>query len=180
MARKKASTGPREKLIASGTDKNKFTVCVDSSEQLFHRFIKSEACNGSNTTNILWGDYTLEGLEDKFIVERKGAITELYTNLCTSDWDRFERELIALMDYPDSFLLFEFSFSDVLKFPSTCKLPLAVKRKLTSKRTYFLRRLMEMQTTYRIPIIWAGNKDNAHSIMISLFKRIWEKYANKA
>lgn len=171
-------SNPREKLIASGNDSAKFTVAVDSREQSFHRFIKTDYCNGSNTCALKWGDYSLEGFQDKFVVERKSSVTELYSNICGKDWERFKKELEALRDYPDAFLLFEFSFSDVLRFPNTCKLPLKVKRQLARRRSYFLRRLMEIQVQYRIPIIWAGNSDNAKEILISLFKRIWEKYSN--
>jgi ERCC4-type nuclease len=168
-------TGPREKLVASGSDMNKFTVIADTAEQKVKSFIKTDYCNGTTSKSLIWGDYSLEGLEDKFIVERKGAVTEFYSNICGADWERFEKELIALQYYPDAYIICEFSMNDVIKFPYNTRMPLSAKKKI--RKGYFLRRLMEVMTTYKIPIIFASSEENARTIMISLFKRIWAKYS---
>src|SRR5690606_14394407 len=168
----------REKLIASGNDSSKFTVIADTRENLVKTFNKTDYCNGTTSKKLDYGDYSLEGLEDKFVVERKGNVSEVYSNICGDDWERFEKELIVLQDYPDAYIIFEFSMNDIIKFPWNCKLPMAVKRKIGNRGGFFLRRLLEVMTEYKIPIIFAGSQENAQTVMISLFKRIWAKYSN--
>lgn len=174
MARKKTTT--REKLVASGDDKDKFTVLIDSAEQTPRKFIKTDYCNGSTTANLIWGDYSIEGLEDRFTIERKASAAEWHTNICSKDFDRFKKELEALCNYDNPFIVLEFSWNDILKFPWNTKLPMSVKRKIGNRSGYLLRRTLEIMTEYPIPIIVAGSEENARTIMISLFKRIWAKY----
>lgn len=150
---------------------NKFKVLVDSREQKPWKFVESDFCLGACPGTLKTGDYTLEGLEDWFVLEKKKSPQELYQNICTADTERFERELLRLQEIPHSYIICEFTLSDIKKFPWSSSLSIGIKKKIGSKGEYFLRRFIEITTQYRVPIILAGT--DAQAVACSIFKRVW-------
>jgi hypothetical protein len=66
----------------------------------------------------LWiADYTVEGIEDLFLIERKATPSELYLNIMTKDYVRFKKELVELNKVKHAFIICEFSLDDLLGFP---------------------------------------------------------------
>ena len=153
----------------------KYIVLSDTREQTPWKFIRTDYCDGTEVATLSTGDYTLKGLEDKFVLERKGSAAEFYNNICTADKARFEREMVRLSLMPHSYIILEFTLNDILKFPHTSALPARVKKAIGNKGDYYLRRFLEIQTQYRVPIILAGAQGKETAI--SLFKRVNEIYA---
>ena len=57
------------------------------------------------------GDYSLEGLQDLFCIERKGNVSEFANNITEK---RFKDVVERLSKFKHAFLLFEFNLEDVL------------------------------------------------------------------
>lgn len=83
-------------------------VVIDTREQLPYGF---SGCRVSSS-KLDAGDYSLEGWEDKVVIERKSA-TDFYGSI-TQDRDRFERELERLRDYKFKGLVIEEEEQDLL------------------------------------------------------------------
>jgi len=87
----------------------KVTVLVDSREQKPLVFPKSIAWVGDGretqislslrVVRLDYGDYALEGYEDCGVVERKGSLSELFSNLFTTDLGRQAKSFRKLVDY---------------------------------------------------------------------------------
>jgi hypothetical protein len=154
---------------------SKYTVIIDTSEQKPWVFKKSEFCAGSRKQSLDTGDYTLEGYEDKFIIEKKGAVTEYYNNICTSDIKRFRKELDRMGDFEHAFVILEFSLSDMVNYPWSTNLPYSIKMKIGNKGDYFLRQFIQLQIEYpNVNFILCGKE--AQKVVNSIFKRIIEYY----
>lgn len=150
---------------------NKFTVIRDTREKENHgwQFNKSKYCRGTENSTMATGDYTLVGFEDKFVIERKGSISEWAGNVFQ---DRFEKELQRLEDIPYSFILLEFNMSDIVNYPMGSGIPKSKWRYLRVTGTSLLRRTLEFMVQYNTKIILCGNKGK--DTALSLFKRIYQ------
>lgn len=120
------------------------------------------------------GDYSIETLENFFVIERKGSISELAGNIVE---DRFVRELQKMKDIQYKFLLFEFSMHDLLYYPQTADIPQKYKDKIKLDGNFILRRISEYQFDYDVNILFCDNRQNAQKVAISLFKRAYERAA---
>ena len=87
---------------------NAYTVIKDTREQdgyTFESFTgRYTSCKGMVTKKLDTGDYSLEGLEEKLCIERKGRISELAINL-GKDKARFMREIERMKDFQFKFLV---------------------------------------------------------------------------
>jgi hypothetical protein len=117
------------------------------------------------------GDYTIQGMEDIFVIERKGAPSEWSTNLF-KEFERFSVELEALSRMPHSYIVCEFSADDILKYPWNSNLPMSIKKKIRISGKLLLARTVELQIIYRVPIILAGR--NGENIARSIIEKVWE------
>jgi hypothetical protein len=135
---------------------NKFTILKDKQEKPGFAFVQDDYCAGYRMESLDTGDYTLEGLEDIFTIERKGSIQEFAQNLCGPDFKRFEKELIRLKAMPHSYIVCEFNVDQIPTFPWSTDLPIFVKKKIRVKGDYLMKRYLEVQMEYRVPIIFAG------------------------
>ena len=115
------------------------------------------------------GDYSLEGYEKDFTIERKKTVAELCQNVTQK---RFTNELkrLSLMKWP--FIILEFTVEDVLDFPRNADLPAKIKNKIKVTGPYILRRIGEIMRDYRIPLLFCSNKYYAEEMTYSLMKRI--------
>lgn len=151
------------------TTRKTFTVLRDTQEQRPWHFQVTEFCRGVIEQKLPTGDYTLAGLEGRFVIERKGSVLEWAKNI---NEERFEEELHRLdqMDHP--FIFLEFLPSDIMTFPRSCRLSLEQKKKLRVSGPYLLRRTWEIQTAYRVKVCHVGRYGQENAL--SLFKRMAE------
>ncbi len=151
---------------------NKFTVIRDSREKVGRwTFKKSEHCNGTIVKALKTGDYTLEGLEPYFVIERKKSTSEWSNNL---GQERFYRELDRLTKFADPYILCEFTIDNIMEFPHNSGIPRRRWSSLHISPAFLLKKTLEIQVNYGIHIILAGS--SAPYVALSLFKRIMEKY----
>jgi len=149
---------------------NDFTIIVDTREQQPWEFeYYSKASRKLDT-----GDYSIEGLESLFTIERKKSVSEIANNISEN---RFNKELDRLNSYKYKFLLLEFSLQDVLDYPIGSTVPKKMWEKLKITNKYILKYLTQISINYNLQTFFCGNKDNAEELALSIIKRIVEKYS---
>lgn len=152
-----------------------FTVIKDTREQDGYFFSAFNTCAGMVESKLDTGDYTIQGLEDKICVERKGCVEELAVNLGSKKY-AFLNEIERMKPFPHKFIVLEFSLEDLIKFPEETRIPVKNKASLKITGKYMLKCLMEFQLYDGVHIWFCGNKHNAFLAISSLFKRINEMY----
>jgi len=113
-------------------------------------------CIGTAQGNLIKGDYSLKGFENRFTIERKGSTAEFSHNLYEA---RFEDELcrMDLMDFP--YLFLEFQLDDIYTFPVNSGVPRYLWEKLKMTPKLFLKRFLELQLNHpNIKIMFVGDK----------------------
>lgn len=160
-----------------GSEKHapEYTVIVDTREQEGYFFKKFDKCKGAIRQKLDTGDYSIQGLEDKLCIERKGSIEELAINLGYKK-ATFYREIDRMKTYNDRFIVLEFSLDDLIKYPDKSRIPEEYRDKVKITGKYMLRCLMEFQVNDGINVVFCGNKENSFYFVGSLLKRINEKY----
>lgn len=113
------------------------------------------------------GDYTFEGFENIFAIERKRSFGEFIYNISGVDRERFRRELNRLKKIIHSFIVIEDSIDSIKQHLD--KLPLRVK--IDEYSVYYW--LMYIQVVYGIPVIITGaNKHNQQTMIYLLFDQV--------
>jgi ERCC4-type nuclease len=157
-----------------------FTIIKDTREKQGYTFAASRTkyhvCKGMVVRKLDTGDYSIEGLEDKVCVERKASVVELANNVGVSR-RRFDAEIERMKEFPHRFLVLEFSLTDLMDFPEGSDVPDREIKKLRITNKYMLRYLMELQINHGVNVIFCDSKKNAKWTVLSILKRINEKYA---
>ena len=125
---------------------------------------------GTIIKGLKTGDYTLEGFEDSFVIERKSGVAEIAANVTQ---ERFERELERLDSFKFPFLIAECTWEDVYRYPVGTSIPRRYWPSLRNKNKFIIKRLCEFQLTYKTKFIFAGK--HAKEVATSLFKRVLER-----
>jgi hypothetical protein len=149
-----------------------FTIVVDSREQLPWEF-------GFHTTSrqkLDTGDYSIQGLENIFTIERKMSVSEIATNITEN---RFKNVLDRLSKISHSYMIMEFDTDDVYNFPVGSDIPKRLWDKLRIKGNYIMKTLLEASINHNIQLLFCGDANNAERTAISLIKRIYEKYGKQ-
>lgn len=148
----------------------KYLVIRDTREKLGWQFDKSAHCLGTEVRTLETGDYTLDGYEKVFIIERKRSTGELAANLFQA---RFERELDRLDRFPHAYLVLEFEMADILSFPRNSGIPRSRWKSLKVTSGVLLKRLHEVQIAHPgLRILFVGK--HGREALSSLFKRVME------
>jgi ERCC4-type nuclease len=159
---------------------NSFTIIRDTREKQGYTFeasnTKYHACKGMICRKLDTGDYSIEGLEDKICIERKASVVELANNVGISR-RRFMAEIERMKEFPHKFLILEFSLEQLMDFPEGSDIPDHEIKKLKISNKYMLRFLMELQINHDVHVIFCGSKKNAKWTVLSILKRINEKYS---
>jgi ERCC4-type nuclease len=152
-----------------------YTVIKDTREQNGYYFPTSLYCNGCVDHKLDTGDYTIQGLEDKLCIERKGCVEELAINLGHKK-HQFMAEIERMKSFPHKYLILEFSISDLVKFPDETRIPQQNKSNLKITGKYMLKCLIEFQLHDNVNVFFCENKFNAFVVVCSIMKRINEMY----
>ncbi len=154
-------------------------IIIDTREQQPWRFNKCSTCAGSVKAALKTGDYTMEGMEDIFIVERKKSAAELYGNLGTKDNKRrFFNEMDRIRVFKYKFLFLSFSIEDIYEWWIIG--PRITRRKMYTTPQYIVSQLIEMEIEYGIRVVFLGSpttqkgKDNVKQFI----NRFFYKYYN--
>jgi hypothetical protein len=149
----------------------KYTVLRDTREKDKQGWIwePSKLCNGTVAQGLSTGDYTIEGFENIFVIERKGSISEWAGNVVQA---RFTKELERLSALPYAWILLEFNMSDVIKYPAGSGIPKSMWRRLKFTGPFILKKMTEMVIKYKVPIWLCG--DQGKEVASNIFKRMIE------
>jgi len=135
-------------------EREDFTIVVDSREQRGYSF------NGAVIKALKTGDYSILGLEDKIVIERKSK-EDAYSSLGAGR-ARFERELMRLSKYDYSAIVIESNLVDFLQAPAFTRMnPKAAINSLVS-----------WSVKYKVFIYFASDRRLARALVY----RILEKY----
>ena len=74
-------------------EKKTFTIIQDTREKKPWTFSATGSVRDVKVVKLDTGDYSIEGMEDSFMIERKSSVDELFMNLGVQ-WKRFEREML--------------------------------------------------------------------------------------
>lgn len=130
----------------------------------------SQSCAGTTEETLKTGDYTIRGLENVFVLERKGSVSEWAKNVCEA---RFEREMERLVLFKYPFILLEFTMSDMLNYPVGSGIPKWRWPSLKFTGAFVLKKTLELQINYpKVPIILVGSR--GQEVASSIFKRVIE------
>lgn len=173
MPRKKKS----EIIEKPKSEIEKFYVIRDIQEKRgFWEFSPSKYCAGTKEQHLLTADYTIEGMEHIFAIERKASTGEIAGNVCTK---QFENELKRAMKFKHFFIVCEFTLADVLRFPFNSSIPKAVWPRLKITSHLLLKRIIELEMKYKCTFVFAGDAVSAKEFARSVFKRMIEQYGDE-
>lgn len=134
-------------------------IIVDTREQKPHKFHKSKNCLGMEQKKLDFGDYTIEGLENFIIIERKQSIDELCGNI-GKNRKRFEKELERMQVCRYRFIVVEDYLSSIYRRTFSRMKPNAV-----------FETIWAWELKYDVRFIFAGTRKMAHKIIRSLLLR---------
>lgn len=146
-----------------------FTIIVDTREQMPWEF----GFHNTAKRKLDTGDYSMEGYESLFTIERKKSVSEIANNLSEN---RFKDVLERLGQIPHSFMIMEFSVDEIYQFPVGSDVPKKMWDKLRISGNYIMKCLIEAQLNYNIHILFCDDAENAERVAVSIMKRIYEKY----
>ena len=133
-------------------------------------FDKDKLFAGTKTIGLKTGDYTVETLETKLCIERKGSLTEFVQNLVQK---RFKNELKRMTEFEYRHIVLEFLAEDLMRYPHTSAVPYKVRRSTKLTGSFLMKRAIEFQIEYNIHFWFAGTFGK--SMSKSLIKRAWER-----
>jgi ERCC4-type nuclease len=143
-----------------------FTIIVDTREQQPWTFEEYVVANKKLDT----GDYSIEGLQDVFVIERKKSINEIANNIIEP---RFKDVLARLGQLKYSFLLLEFSMTDVLYYPVGSNLPKRLWDKVKITPAFIMKNILDWQLKYNIKVFFCNNASNAEKTAEYILKRMY-------
>jgi len=147
----------------------KFTVIRDTREKKGHgwHFGDNAYCEGTEITKLDIGDYSIKGKEDILCIERKESVAELAGN-CGEK--RFMKELKAMENYPFAFLLLEFNWHDIERYPEGSNVPKGRWKDLRIKGDYIMRVLTSVRLQ-GIQVIACGDKQRAEKTAFRIMRQ---------
>lgn len=150
-------------------------IIIDTREQQPWKFSEMSSVNKKLDT----GDYSIEGLEDVFVIERKKATGELSVNLFGKDWKRFQRELVRMKDFKFAFLFCEFSMEDILRFPegSGISKKAIATMKITSR--LIMEKMSTIESTYGVRLVYCKDAFEAQMKAEQLFRKVIKSYGKE-
>lgn len=131
----------------------KNVVLRDTSEKKGWYFTDDENIECTEKFNLNTGDYTIKGLENEFIIERKGSTAEFAHNITEK---RFEQEMVRLDDFKWPFLVCEFTMDDLKNFPVNSGIPPKLWNKVRITKKFLISSFLRYQIQYKTKFILAG------------------------
>ena len=145
--------------------RKKFTIIRDTREQEGKGWIfrASSNCNGMIQRKLDVGDYSIDGMENIIVVERK-TIGDLWNTLVkTANYDRFLREWDRAKNHRMKYLIIEGTVADIDKGYKWSKVrPALIHAKLIS-----------LQVKHNVHVIFAGRLDKARAYSRRLLDKLF-------
>jgi ERCC4-type nuclease len=142
-----------------------FTIIVDTREQTpweLRDFVTAKL-------KLDVGDYSVQGLENIFCIERKRNVSEFAHNITESRYENFVQRLSSI---PHAFLLLEFNLEDVMKYPIGSTVPKHLWSKIKISPQFILKHIIELQTNHNIAVMFCGNAHNAQKLAAQICEKM--------
>ncbi len=154
----------------------KYKVIRDNREQTNNGwwFSESQNCDGTVKGTLKTGDYSLVGLESVLTIERKRSTGEFAQNICEK---RFWRELDRLEGFAHPFLILEFDYTDLKRYPEGSGIPCNRWGHLKTNHNFLIKKFMDIELNYKTKVIFAPFNSQERASLI--FKYVWSKYDAK-
>jgi len=140
-------------------------IIIDTREQKPWKFSDFK----TKTNKLEVGDYSFEGFEDVFVIERKASINELLTDVSGRNRKWFKQVLQRLSEVRTAIIVVEDSadnIADALRHIG--------KSEMTKQTLYWL--LCQIVMKYRIPILFVGkNFRSKTSDVESFFYHVYQE-----
>jgi len=165
---------------------NKFTVIRDSREKpnFGWTYEEDSHCNGTIIQKVHAGDYTLEGLEDFFCIERKETIQEFARNCIQKE--RWSKCMERMGECSHPYLIFEFGWKDIDNYPRSAKVPHYVRKKMMWKSgkpkipIALIKSTIEIaREKYGIHVLACNDRFYAERVAYRLMKKAYELRCRK-
>lgn len=153
---------------------SRFTIVRDTREKAGLGYIWDESSEvfGTQVKKLDTGDYSIEGLENKFCIERKKSVTEIAQNIIQP---RFWRELERMREFTYVFLVCEFSYEQVENYPSGSGMTKWQKARIRIKPQFILSSLRRIETEFDVPVLMCETYGNAKTTAFNIMRKIWQK-----
>tara|TARA_R100001377_G_scaffold85332_2_gene71673 strand:+ start:461 stop:940 length:480 start_codon:yes stop_codon:yes gene_type:complete len=157
------------------TEKNRFQIIKDTREKKGHGWWYDENayCSGTTVSKVDIGDYAIEGMEHLLCIERKESVAEFAGN-CSEK--RFHAELKKMSSFPIAFLIFEFSWADIERYPVGSSVPKYKWNEIKIKGKYMNRVITNARLEHGIHVIACGDKVRAEDTALYIMRKVYELY----
>lgn len=142
-----------------------FTIIIDTREQQPWTFSEYAVANKKLDT----GDYSIEGFQEVFAIERKKSINEIANNIVEP---RFKDVINRMGQLKYSFFLLEFSMTDVLNYPIGSNLPKRMWDKVRITPAFIMKNILDWQLQHNIKVLFCNNASNAEKVAEYIIKKI--------
>jgi ERCC4-type nuclease len=136
-----------------------FTIIQDSREKKPWLFEATGSIMDIKVCKLDVGDYSMLGMENKFMIERKSSVDEVFMNL-GAQWDRFKREMERAKPYKYKYLVIEATMREIYRGSRYSKM----------SGRFIMARLLHLQQEYDIHIVFAGEGLHIPGYIIQLMK----------
>lgn len=122
-------------------------------------------------TYVKAGDYTIEGLEDIIMIERKKTVFELINNIIRQS-DRFANEF-KRSKAVRKIIICEFPRKDIFNFENTW---IYKQRKMRVTSVYFIQRLAQFLEEQDIEIFYNDTRADAQALAYEILDETFKKH----
>lgn len=150
-------------------------IIVDTREQMpwdftFHGF-------KSISRKLKVADYSIEGLEDYILIERKASTGEIALNL-GKKLKQFNKELSIMGRADNKFIICEFSLNDMTIFPVDSGIPKSKWKDLIVTANYLTYKLHELAGMYGIKILYCNTRHEANQKAAEILEYAYKERRN--
>lgn len=149
-------------------------ILQDNKEQTPWNLKFYDGVEDQKKVHLVTGDYTVEGLENIVVIERKRTSGELCLNVGQKS-KAFANEFTRLAAFEHKFLICEFSVNDVLSFPINSGIPKRFWPKLKITGKFILSRISQLCQEHEVDLLFCDNREKAEKMAFDILSEIYDK-----
>lgn len=153
--------------------KPKFNIIQDTREKIPWDFNFFYSCEEQIVGKLKTGDYSIQGFEQVFCIERKRSSGEIAINL-GSKWKTFSKELERMQGFRFKYIVCEFPYQYIETFPISSSIPQNKLRFVRISANYLKSKINKIQEDYGIEFIFTRNEFEAQEKAMELMETAYE------